>query len=117
MASQLQNGQVQWLQPADLTSCRVRVVSDPLKQVAINVVTNALAAMQPAGGQLLVDMAPSADGRQVGVSFKDTGPGIPSELLSRRRTRSGDARRPFSQDREPTGDVKNCTATINPHES
>jgi PAS domain S-box-containing protein len=83
MARQLRSGQVQWLQPANLPGYSVTIVSDRLTQVFINVVTNAIEAMQPAGGQLLVDVAPSADGRQVGVSFKDTGPGIGPEHLSR----------------------------------
>jgi signal transduction histidine kinase len=83
MAPQLQSGQVQWLQPADLPGYRVCVIPDRIKQVLINVATNAIEAMQPAGGQLRVALAGSADGRQVGVRFEDTGPGIPPENLSR----------------------------------
>ena len=83
MAHQLLSGRVQWQQPAHLPSYQVCIVSDRLKQVFINLATNAIEAMQPEGGQLLVDMAPSADGRQVSVSFRDTGPGIAPEQISR----------------------------------
>jgi signal transduction histidine kinase len=83
LAPQLLSGRVQWLQPAGLPGYSVSIISDRLKQVFINVVMNAIEAMQPAGGQLLVDVLLAADGQQVGVSFKDTGPGIPAALLSR----------------------------------
>jgi PAS domain S-box-containing protein len=83
MAAQLQAGHVQWQQPADLPDCAVQIISDRLKQVFINVVTNAVEAMQPAGGELHVDLVRSANGNQVGVRFKDTGPGIAPEHLSR----------------------------------
>jgi signal transduction histidine kinase len=37
--------------------------------------------MQPEGGSLSVQVIRSEDGRQAGVIFRDTGPGIPPELI------------------------------------
>ena len=80
MTAQLESGRVQWQQPAELPPYPVRMVADRLKQVFINVATNAIEAMQPAGGQLEVNATLSADGTQVGVGFKDCGPGIPPRI-------------------------------------
>ena len=82
MAAQLQDAHVEWRQPANLPSYRVNVIQDRLKQVFINLITNALEAMRPGGGELRVGVTPSADSRQVGIVFHDTGPGIESEHLS-----------------------------------
>ncbi len=84
LTPQLEHAHVQWQQPADLPEYAVPVIQDRLKQVLINLVTNAIEAMQPGGGgKLRIDVKPSADGRQVGVSIRDTGPGISPEHLSR----------------------------------
>ncbi len=80
---QLLGGQVQWQQPPGRSRYPVAIIPDRVKQVLINIVTNAVEAMQPAGGQLTVDLVPSADGSQVGARFKDTGPGIAAENLGR----------------------------------
>jgi len=82
MAPQLQDAHVEWRQPANLPSYRVSVIPDRLKQVFINLITNAMEAMRPGGGQLRVGVTLSADSRQAGVVFHDTGPGIESEHLS-----------------------------------
>ena len=42
---------------------------------------NAIEAMQPEGGSLTVEVMLSEDNRQAGVVFRDTGPGIPPEIL------------------------------------
>ncbi len=83
LALQLQSANVRWQEPAALPDYAVEATPDRLKQVFINLATNAVEAMRPAGGELRVDWARSADGKQVGVSFEDTGPGIEPEHLSR----------------------------------
>jgi PAS domain S-box-containing protein len=60
------------------------VVGDPtqLQQVFLNMMVNAQEAM-PEGGELYIASRPSSDGKQVEVSFSDTGPGIPPETLTK----------------------------------
>ncbi len=53
-----------------------------LKQVLLNIVMNALQAMEPRGGVLQVESCSPAPG-EVGISISDDGPGIPREFLSR----------------------------------
>jgi len=83
LAPQLARGNVRWQQPAELPGCWVNVIQDRLKQVFINLANNAIEAMQPAGGVLRVEVAPSVDGQSAEVSFSDTGPGITDDHLDR----------------------------------
>jgi two-component system NtrC family sensor kinase len=53
-----------------------------LRQAFVNVIMNGCEAM-PRGGRLLVGTALVDDGRWIEVSFKDSGPGIPPDHLSR----------------------------------
>ena len=53
---------------------------DRLKQAFLNVAVNALEAM-PKGGRMWIEMQECAD--RVRVAVRDTGPGIPAELLAR----------------------------------
>jgi PAS domain S-box-containing protein len=80
---QFQRAKVEWEPPAELPGCVVNVIQDRLKQVFINLATNALEAMQPGGGRLQVSVMPSTDGQRVAVRFQDTGPGVPPEALNR----------------------------------
>jgi len=80
---QLDAGGVAWQQvtlPGDLEVCGV---ADQLKQVFLNISLNAIDAMQPAGGRLVVSSILSPEASQVGVIFQDTGPGIPPDNLSK----------------------------------
>jgi PAS domain S-box-containing protein len=56
-------------------------IPDQLKQVFLNLSLNASDAMQVEGGTLTVSLVTAADGRQVGVAFRDTGPGIDPQDL------------------------------------
>lgn len=57
------------------------VVPDQITQVFLNIVINAIEAME-AGGDLYLETALSTDRRWVLVRFRDTGPGMSSEQLS-----------------------------------
>lgn len=65
----------------DLESdCRIDADPDGLHQVFVNVLVNALQAM-PDGGRLRVSLTRTDE--HVVARFRDTGPGIPGELLAR----------------------------------
>jgi PAS domain S-box-containing protein len=59
------------------------VVADPdqLKQVFLNLVTNAVQAMEELGGEITI--VTRSDGDYVQVEFRDTGPGIAAEDLTK----------------------------------
>lgn len=54
--------------------------ADRLKQALLNILINALEAM-PDGGELAIDLAPVSGSAH--ISVRDTGPGIPAEVLDR----------------------------------
>jgi PAS domain S-box-containing protein len=81
LAPHLQNQQVPWEQGPGPEILIVNCDADQIKQVFINIGMNAIEAMQPDGGILSVQVIRSEDGRQAGVIFRDTGPGIPPEIL------------------------------------
>lgn len=60
-----------------------RVTADPdqLKQVFLNLVTNAVQAMEGVGGRISIETG--TDGDFVHISFADTGPGIPASDLGK----------------------------------
>ena len=60
---------------------RVRGDADRLQQVVMNVLLNGLQAMEE-GGILSVSLANNVDGQAVEVRVRDTGPGIPPDLLA-----------------------------------
>jgi signal transduction histidine kinase len=57
---------------------RLTVQRDRLKQALLNIAINALEAM-PEGGKLAIEVEPQGD--SVRVAFRDSGPGIPPEVL------------------------------------
>ena len=81
LAPHLQNQQVRWEQAPGPNVLKVNCDADQIKQVFINIGMNAIEAMQPEGGKLLVEVIRSQDNLQAGVVFRDTGPGIPPEIL------------------------------------
>ncbi|HIJ95382.1 MAG TPA: sensor histidine kinase [Desulfuromonadales bacterium] len=60
----------------------IQTDSNQLKQILLNIVMNALQAMETAGGTLLVETATAGDD-QVRVTISDSGPGIPPEVIER----------------------------------
>lgn len=59
----------------------VQALPDQLKQVFLNLSLNAIEAMQPDGGTLSIGITVDQTGEKVGISFADTGHGIPEDDL------------------------------------
>ena len=75
------NSKVIWRPLPGLQDCKVFCAKEQLIEVFLNLCTNAIDSMQPAGGELFVDMDFNTAKGKVGVIFRDTGPGISSEIL------------------------------------
>lgn len=61
----------------------VRATPSVLQQIVLNLVNNAVDAMEGTGGQLSLRARLAADGHRVHVAVQDTGPGIPPEVKAR----------------------------------
>ncbi len=85
LGTHIRDRHVQWIQDTannvDLSRLIVNGNADQIKQVFLNIGMNAIEAILPEGGKLMVDIMLSKDDRQVGVKFQDTGPGIPAEEI------------------------------------
>jgi signal transduction histidine kinase len=68
------------IQIAGVDSLRARVDADKLRQIALNLVRNALEAV-PAGGRVVVTIL--GDDRHVHLAVEDDGPGIPEAIQHR----------------------------------
>lgn len=60
----------------------IRLDANTLKQILLNIIMNALHAMEPDGGKLLVETAP-AESDTICFIITDNGPGIPAESMER----------------------------------
>ncbi len=83
LVSYLQDKHVRWevTPPAsEFSQMTVDGVADQLKQVFLNIGLNAIDAMEPTGGSLNIDFRINPAAGQVGVCFRDTGPGLPDEI-------------------------------------
>ncbi len=70
------------LKQLDYTLPTIRLDANLLKQILLNIIMNALQAMERDGGKLLVETAAvEADG--VSFAITDNGPGIPAEAIDR----------------------------------
>jgi len=81
LAPHLQNQNIVWQESPEPEKLVVNCAADQIKQVFINIGMNAIEAMQPGGGTLFVELALSEDASQAGVIFRDTGSGIPPEII------------------------------------
>ena len=70
------------LKQLDYTLPSIRLDANMLKQILLNIIMNALQAMEQSGGKLLVETA-SAGSDSVCVIIVDNGPGIPAGSLER----------------------------------
>lgn len=62
--------------------CQIHASADQIKQVFINIATNAIDAMQPEGGTLSIRLSQSPAQQQAHVVIQDTGPGVPPDIIS-----------------------------------
>ena len=70
------------LKQLDYTLPTLRLDANMLKQILLNIIMNALQAMEQSGGKLLIETA-SAGSDSVCVIIVDNGPGIPAGSLER----------------------------------
>ncbi len=83
MGTHLHHHKVQWQFDAHVDGVMVNGVADQIKQVFMNVAFNAIEAMDPDGGLLLVDVSIPDQGKEVRIAFTDTGPGIQPKDMPR----------------------------------
>ncbi len=86
--AQLKQGHVTWVQDLiidqNVSDLKIKVSSDQIKQVFINIGLNAIEAMQPSGGDLKVGLVRGDDNpQQIGVKFQDSGQGISQDAQSK----------------------------------
>jgi len=70
------------LKQLDYTLPAIRLDANLLKQILLNIIMNALQAMEDGGGKLLVETA-AAGSNAVCFTIADNGPGIPAEAINR----------------------------------
>ena len=70
------------LRQFDHTLPTIRLDGNTLKQILLNIIMNALHAMENGGGKLLVETAPGGSD-SVCFTIVDNGPGIPPEFIDR----------------------------------
>jgi len=84
LATHLRDHNVSWDQKyGNVGIFPIEGIADQLKQVFINIITNAVEAMQPAGGVLKVEPVLRHERQEIGIAFTDTGPGIVEENLNK----------------------------------
>ena len=82
LSPHLQHENVVWQSPKISDAITIGGIADQIKQVFINICLNAIEAMQPEGGTMYVQVCKDDSKNRVGISIKDTGPGINPENLS-----------------------------------
>ncbi|HEY4743837.1 MAG TPA: HAMP domain-containing sensor histidine kinase [Desulfuromonadaceae bacterium] len=60
----------------------IRMDSNLLKQILLNIIMNSLQAMEEAGGKLLVETSAPTEA-EISIVISDTGPGIPDEAITK----------------------------------
>jgi PAS domain S-box-containing protein len=82
LAHELRTQQVEWRLASQLVEAWADGCADELKQVFLNLVQNAIEAMRPTGGTLYVEVNPAPATDRIGVTFRDTGPGLAQESMA-----------------------------------
>ncbi|MDD2540371.1 MAG: ATP-binding protein [Desulfuromonadaceae bacterium] len=70
------------LKQLDYTLPVIRLDANLLKQILLNIIMNALQAMEESGGKLLVETS-TCEADNICLTIADNGPGIPHELIDR----------------------------------
>jgi signal transduction histidine kinase len=70
------------LKQLDYSLPAIRLDANTLKQILLNIIMNALQAMEDGGGKLLVETT-TVGSESVCVTIADNGPGIPAETIDR----------------------------------
>jgi signal transduction histidine kinase len=83
LEAELTAHRIRWRSSIETSHCTIVGTFDQLKQVCLNIGLNAVEAMRARGGALRADLIASDTGEQVGVRFRDTGPGIEPENLAK----------------------------------
>jgi signal transduction histidine kinase len=82
LSPHLQHENVVWQSEKIPAPIMIAGIADQIKQVFLNICLNAVEAMQPDGGTLNIQVHVDESKNLVGVSIKDTGPGISAENLN-----------------------------------
>ncbi len=83
LAQKMAENKIQWHFTKRDRPIFVNGAEDPLKQVFINIITNAIQAMQPKGGSLEIRLLVVDESPLVGIAFTDTGTGIKQENMNK----------------------------------
>ncbi len=73
---------VEWILAGPRTEALTEGCPDELRQVFHILGRQVLEALRPNGGTMFVEIAASTDGKRLGVTFRDTGPGLAPEQVS-----------------------------------
>ena len=80
LATHMRHKNIEFIYQSAAELPAVRVIKDQIRQVILNLCLNAIESM-PEGGKLTVSSSLSADSREFLLTFKDSGPGIPVDIL------------------------------------
>ncbi len=83
LAPHLHHQSVEWIEAEKQQSFTIHGNRDQIKQVFLNICMNAIEAMQPKGGEISISFQAPPDSGKVGIVFRDNGPGIAQEDLSK----------------------------------
>lgn len=81
MVPQMRQNNVQWQMDHVQDDITLHGIPDQIQQVCLNICLNAIDAMGSKGGQLEIGVSLPAGEKKVQISFHDTGPGIPKDIV------------------------------------
>lgn len=79
----LQQNNIRWLSDtaAVPATCTTLGIPNQLKQVLLNISLNAVDAMQPHGGELILRALPDPESNRIGLQLQDSGPGLDPKII------------------------------------